>query len=190
MSKGNKILIGACSHWFVTWRKFQVRGVVIDVLDICILRCALFDWNCNFCHLFLHCLIGVFSIFPETAWRFIPYRQAAHQVCCAVLVLAWSAWRRWISARRRDTVRVLSSWFVILYVWEPLWVLKLIHIAFIGYLVDLKSVEIWGGGGVLGILGHELSQVILEGKDRVVYMDWFRGRKLVDYICIVIAWIM
>ena len=25
--------------------------------------------------------------FPETAWRFIPYRQAAHQVYCVVLVL-------------------------------------------------------------------------------------------------------
>jgi len=31
-----------------------------------------------------------------------------------------------------------------LFVWESLWVLKLICIAFIGYLVGLKSIEIRG----------------------------------------------
>jgi len=77
---------------------------------------------------------------------------------------------------------------LILYVWELLWVLKLIHIAFIGYLVGLKSVEIRGNGKVLGILVHELNQVIQEGKDRAAYMNWIKGRKLVNYICIVIAW--
>jgi len=47
----------------------------------------------------------------------------------------------------------------------------LIHIAFIGYLVGLKSVEIRGNGKVLGILVHELNQVIQEGKDQAAYMN-------------------
>ncbi|QCD99602.1 hypothetical protein DEO72_LG7g886 [Vigna unguiculata] len=41
--------------------------------------CMLFDWNCKpFIH-FRYCLIEISGFFPETAWWFNPYRQAAHQ---------------------------------------------------------------------------------------------------------------
>ena len=62
-------------------------------------------------HLILHCLIEFLGFFPETAWRFKPYRQAAHQWWTTVLILVWIARRRWVSARRRDTIRVLFGGF-------------------------------------------------------------------------------
>jgi len=53
-------------------RGSEVRGVVFDVLDICILCCALFDWNCTICHLFLHCLIKFLGFFQKPPGGSIP----------------------------------------------------------------------------------------------------------------------
>ena len=72
--------------WFS--KKFQVRGVVFDVLDTYTLYCALVVETACLSPAFLHCSIGFLGFFPETAWRFDPYRQAAHQRWASVLVLA------------------------------------------------------------------------------------------------------
>jgi len=65
----------------------QVRGVAClsFVLVIGLLHCALY-YN-TITVLFYALLHWSFWIFPETAWRFIPYRQATHQF--AVLFLFW-----------------------------------------------------------------------------------------------------
>jgi len=55
----------------------------------------------------LHYFIEVSRFFLETTWRHNPYRQAAHHILVMFLILAWTAWQRWISAMWRDTVRVL-----------------------------------------------------------------------------------
>ena len=61
----------------------QVRGVAClsFVLVIGLLHCALY-YN-TITVLFYALLHWSFWIFPETAWRFIPYRQAKHQLCCS-----------------------------------------------------------------------------------------------------------
>jgi len=69
------------------------------------------DWNYMPFTRFSALFNWVSGFFPETAWRFKPYHQAAHQRWATVLMLGWIAWQRWVPARRRDAVRVLVDDF-------------------------------------------------------------------------------
>jgi len=83
----------------------------------------------------------------------------------AILVLPWTAWRRWISARRRDTVRVFFDGFNVVCVGINV-ITKIDLFSF--YWILCWSEINWnsGYGNVLGILVHELNWVIQESKDR------------------------
>jgi len=127
-----------------------------------------------------------FWIFPEIAWRFIPYRQAAHQI--SVLFLIWheplggdefllggATLLRSILVSC-NAVCVLINWIIEIGMFSFYWIF--------GWAETNWNSEY---GNVLDIFVNELIWGILEGKDRGVYMHWIKNGKLVLKIGMVIS---
>jgi len=74
-------------------REIQVRGVVFNSVDSCLLSCV--DMNQIVCIFLLNCdvIVKILGICPEIAWRACMCCQVAHQYPLCFWVRSWTAWR-------------------------------------------------------------------------------------------------
>ena len=147
--------------WIITWFLYRFCTVWLEFLDFSRNRLAVHPLPPGGTSGLLCC--SYFGMIRLAAMNFC---QVVRHCSCSILVVFDAICMGIIMGSEID----LYSFY-----WIPCW-----------SKINWNS----GYGKVLGILVHELNRVIQEGTDREAYMNWIKGRKLVNYICIVISrWI-